>query len=75
MKKRLTDEDLTETYGPMNAVARDDAAAYLGLENRDILTQEEHRQLRAKKKKIVTSSKKLERRVDRELTRRANRLE
>lgn len=74
MKKRLTDEDLTETYGPMNAVAQDDAKAYLGLEDRAHLTPIEERQLRAKKRKIVTSSKKLERRIDRELTRRADRL-
>jgi hypothetical protein len=58
----------------MNAVAQDDAKVYLGLEDRAYLTPIEERQLRAKKRKIVTSSKKLERRIDRELTRRADRL-
>lgn len=59
----------------MNAVALDDARAYLGLAGKTHLTVEEERLLRAKKRKIVTSSKKLERRVSREVTRRANRLE
>jgi len=59
----------------MNAVAMDDARAYLGLENRTHLTPVEEKQLRAKKKKIVTASKKMDRRVNRELTRRADRLE
>lgn len=59
----------------MNAVARDDAAAYLGLADREILTPLQYRQLKAKKKKIITSSKKTDRRVDRELTRRADRLD
>jgi predicted lipase len=75
MRKKLDDEELTETNGPMNAVAQDDARAYLGLDNRSELTPVEQRMLRAKKKKIVTSSKKLDRQIDRELTRRANRLE
>ena len=75
MKKKIEDKDLTETEGPMNAVAMDDAKAYLGLENRTNLTPVEEKQLRAKKKKIVTSSKKMERRFDRELTRRADRLD
>lgn len=59
----------------MNAVAMDDAKAYLGLENRTNLTPVEEKHLRAKKKKIVTSSKKMERRFDRELTKRADRLD
>ncbi len=59
----------------MNAVAIDDARAYLGLEDQARLTPIEERQLRAKKKKIVTSSKKMERRIDRELTRHADRLD
>jgi len=59
----------------MNAVALDDARAYLGLEDRTHLTPVEEKQIRAKKKKIVTSTKKMDRRVNRELTRHANRLE
>jgi len=59
----------------MNAVAQDDAMVYLGLDNRTYLTPVEEKALRAKKKKIVTASKKMDRRVDRELTRRADRLD
>jgi len=59
----------------MNQVATDDAKAYLGLEGRRSLTPIEEKHLRAKKKKIVTSTKKLERRVSREVTRRADRLD
>jgi len=75
MKKRLNEEDLTATEGPMNAVAIDDARYYLGLQNQIELTAIQERQLRAKKRKIVTSTKKMERRVSREVTRRANRLD
>jgi hypothetical protein len=75
MKKRLKNEELTATEGPMNSVALDDAAAYLGIDDQDELTIDQARQLRAKKRKIVTSSKKMERRVSREVTRQVNRLE
>jgi hypothetical protein len=59
----------------MNSVALDDAAAYLGIDDQDELTIDQARQLRAKKRKIVTSSKKMERRVSREVTRQVDRLE
>lgn len=72
--KHLNTERLTETEGPMNAVALDDARYYLGLEGKAELTPVEERQLRAKKKKIVTASKKRDRRISHELTRAANRL-
>jgi|TARA_R110000850_G_C9882076_1_gene458059 hypothetical protein len=75
MKKRLKNEELTATEGPMNSVALDDAAAYLGINDQDELTIDQARQLRAKKRKIVTSSKKMERRVSREVTRQVDRLE
>jgi hypothetical protein len=75
MKKRLEMDEILATEGPMNAVALEDARVYLGLENRRYLTVEEEQALRAKKRKIVTSTKKLERRIDRELTRLADRLE
>jgi hypothetical protein len=58
----------------MNAVALEEARAFLGLTGTGPLTPDQERQLRAKKKKIITSSKKRERRIDRELTRRADRL-
>jgi len=74
MQKRLNLEDLINTDGPMNSVALDDALHYLGLENKTVLTPHEEHALRAKKKKIVTSSKKLDRRVSRELVKRADRI-
>jgi hypothetical protein len=58
----------------MNAVAMDDALAYLGMEDRELLTPIEERQARAKKRKIVTSSKKMERRMSRTLMRRVDSL-
>jgi len=75
MKKRLTVEELIATDGPMNSVALEDAMYYLGLETNSELTVDEGRKLRAKKNKIVNSSKKMERKASRELTRRSDRLE
>lgn len=65
---------MIETTGPMNAVAKDDAMAYLGLTNETHLTPIEEKQLRAKKKKIVRSSKKMDRRVSKEISRHVDRL-
>ena len=75
MKKRLEPEDLIETEGPMNAVALDDACAYMGIPDRSDLTVDQERHLRAKKSKIITASKKMERRVSKLLTRHADRLD
>lgn len=74
MKKRLENQELTATEGPMNAVALDDAMVYLGLDNTEGLTEVQEKTLRAKKKKIVKSSKKQDRRVSRELQRRSEQL-
>lgn len=73
MKKKLEADQLAETEGPMNSVALDDARTYLGLDGKEELTVDEFRALRAKKKKIITSSKKLDRRVSHEVTRQAKR--
>ena len=75
MKKKLDTEDLIVTEGPMNAVALEDAKCYLGMETQTELTHIEEKVLRAKKKQIVTSSKKMERKVSREAYRQADRLE
>jgi hypothetical protein len=75
MKKKLNIDDLIETEGPMNAVALDDAMSYLGIVSTEDLTVIEQRKLRAKKQKIVNSSKKMERRVSHEITRKVNRLD
>lgn len=67
MRKILTTDDFEEIEGAMNPIAEDDAMVYLGLDNKDTLTPEEERWVRAKKHKIVTSSKKKHRRISREL--------
>lgn len=74
MRKKLDNESLTEVEGPMNAVALDDALVYLDLHDKTHLDPLEEKAVRAKKKKIVTSSKKMDRRVSREITRRADQL-
>jgi hypothetical protein len=73
MKKRLNPEFLADISGPMNSVALDDARNYLGFVNQE-LTPIEEEVLRAKKRKIVTSSKKLDRKYNRELTRQASQI-
>jgi hypothetical protein len=59
----------------MNPVAKEDAMCYLKLADQDHLTSLQERQLRAKKQKIITSTKKMDRRISREVTRQADRLE
>ena len=72
MRKKLDTESLVETEGPMNQVAFDDALTYLGLDDCETLSPVEEKIARAKKRKIVTASKKMDRRISREVTRKAN---
>ena len=58
MRKKIEDERLKETEGPMNAVAMDDAMTYLGLDNRTHLTPIEEKALRAKKEENCHIDKK-----------------
>lgn len=69
MKKKIGAAQLAETDGPMNAVALDDARTYLGLDGKEELTVDEFRALRAKKRKIITSTKKMDRKISREAIR------
>ena len=73
MKKKIEIEQLTNTDGPMNAVALEDARTYLGLDGKEELTIDEFRALRAKKKKIITSTKKMDRKISREAIRTSKR--
>jgi hypothetical protein len=75
MKKKLDPDELVAPEGPMNAVALADAMVYLNLNPYAELTPEQEIALRAKKKKIVTSTKKMDRRIDREIRRRPDLLE
>lgn len=64
MKKSITIDDIEETVGPMNSVARDDALVYVGAPEVKHLSQLEphvEREVRAKKSKIKRSTVKHER--------------
>lgn len=64
MKKSIDIEDLEETIGPMNSVAKDDALVYAGAPEVKHLSQLEphlEREVRAKKRKIKRSTTKHER--------------
>jgi hypothetical protein len=67
MKKRITNEDIEETMGPMNSVAKDDALVYAGAPEVKHLSQLEphmERNVRAKKAKIKRSTTKHERAIN-----------
>lgn len=66
MRKRITEEELEETHGPMNSVAKDDALVYAGAPEVKHLSQLEphvEREVRAKKNKIKRSTTKHERAI------------
>ena len=66
MKKSITIDDIQETVGPMNSVAKDDALVYVGAPDVKHLSQLEphvEREVRAKKNKIKRSTVKHERAI------------
>lgn len=66
MKKSITIDDIEETVGPMNSVAKEDALVYAGAPGVKHLSQLEphvEREVRAKKKKIKRSTTKHERAI------------
>jgi|AntRauMFilla1563_2_1112583.scaffolds.fasta_scaffold47167_2 threonyl-tRNA synthetase len=63
MKKNITKQDFDETVGPMNAVALEDAIAYVGVDLQKQLTHDDVSQVLAKKKKIVKSDVKHQRMI------------
>lgn len=67
--KRITQEDLTETEGPMNNVASEDALVYAKVDPNRPLDIHKQRQVRAKKQKIKKSSKKADRRINKNIIR------
>lgn len=67
--KRITQEDLTETEGPMNNVASEDAFVYAKADPNRPLDIHKQRQIRAKKQKIKKSSKKADRRINKNIIR------
>ena len=71
MKKSISIDDIEETTGPMNSVAKDDALVYVGAPDVKHLSQLDphvEREVRAKKNKIKRSSVKHERAIAKSVT-------
>lgn len=69
-KKKFNPEDLEETVGPMNDVAKADALAYAGapdVKHLSKLDSAAERAVRAKKQKIKKTSKKSDRRLRKQI--------
>lgn len=69
-KKKFNPDDLEETTGPMNSVAKDDAIVYTGAPKVKHLSQldsKSERAVRAKKQKIKNTSKKADRRIKKQI--------
>tara|TARA_B100001057_G_scaffold481281_1_gene555144 strand:- start:466 stop:705 length:240 start_codon:yes stop_codon:yes gene_type:complete len=68
--KKFNKAVLSDTLGPMNSVSKDDALAFVGVSNvkhLDNLNVETKREVLAKKRKLVTSTKKQERRISKDI--------
>ena len=71
-RKKYNPEDLEESVGPMNDVAKDDALVYANapaVKHLSKLEPRKEREVRAKKQKIKNSSKKAERRLRKNIIR------
>lgn len=69
-RKKFQIQDLEDIHGPMNSVAKDDALAWAGappVKHLSKLDAELEREVRAKKKKAKTSSKKYDRRISKNI--------
>ena len=63
--KKFTNNVLHDTHGPMNSVSKEDALVLTGsaeVKHLSSLTKESKRQVLAKKRKLVNSTKKKDRR-------------
>ena len=68
--KKITPEEIEDIHGPMNSVAKEDALAWAGappVKHLSKLDAEMEREVRAKKKKAKTSSKKHDRAVSKHI--------
>lgn len=68
--KKIKKEDYEEIHGPMNSVAKEDALAWSGapaVKHLSKLDADLEREVRAKKKKAKTSSKKHDRAVSKNI--------
>ena len=64
-KKKFNKEVLSDTHGPMNSVSKDDALVFVGIKGVKHLSKldaEAKREVLAKKRKLVNSTKKQDRR-------------
>ena len=64
-KKKFNKEVLSDTHGPMNSVSKDDALVFVGIKGAKHLSKldaEAKREVLAKKRKLVNSTKKQDRR-------------
>lgn len=73
--KKVNTEDLTVTEGPMNNVASEDARVYANVDENRPLDNKRKRIVVAKKQKIKKSSKKADRRVNKNLLKNINELQ
>lgn len=65
--KKFNPDDLEETIGPMNDVAKSDAMAYAHVDESRPLDKHKEREVRAKKQQIKKSTKKNERRLSKQI--------
>lgn len=69
-KKKFSIDDLSETEGPMNSVAKEDAIHYTGapeVKHLSDLDSRSERAVRAKKQKIKKTTKKADRRLKKQI--------
>ena len=66
--KKFNKEELKDTHGPMNSVAKDDAEVWANAKTgKDYVEKQIHRIVVAKKKKAKNSSKKHDRSVSKQI--------
>jgi len=67
MRKKISEDEFEETTGPMNATAKYDAVVYANVEHKKELDIHDERAIRAKKEKLIRSSKKHDRTVSKSI--------
>jgi|GEM_PF-2498605 hypothetical protein len=66
-RKKFNPDDLDETVGPMNHVAKEDAMVWAGVKNPDNMNEYEKRTVVVKKQNIKKSTVKNERRLSKNI--------
>lgn len=65
--KKFKTQDIQDTHGPMNSVAKADAMVWAGVSNLETADDQQRRVVQAKKQKAKTASKKQDRRTAKEI--------